>query len=66
MTLLQLQYFRTLAHVLHYTQAAAELHIAQPSLSYSIKELEKAPGVKLFDKDSRHVRLTINGEPFLP
>lgn len=66
MTLLQLQYFKTLAHVLHYTQAAAQLHIAQPSLSYSIKELEKELGVKLFEKDSRHVRLTIYGEQFLP
>lgn len=66
MTLLQLQYFQTLARVLHYTQAAAELHIAQPSLSYSIKELEKELGVKLFEKDSRHIRLTIYGEQFLP
>lgn len=66
MTLLQLQYFKTLARVLHYTQAAAELHIAQPSLSYSIKELEKELGVKLFEKDSRHIRLTVYGEQFLP
>ena len=66
MTLLQLQYFQTLARVLHYTQAAAELHIAQPSLSYSIKELEKELGVKLFDKDSRHIRLSVYGEQFLP
>lgn len=66
MTLLQLQYFQTLAHILHYTQAAVELHIAQPSLSYSIKELEKELGLKLFEKDSRHVRLTIYGEQFLP
>ena len=66
MTLLQLQYFKTLARVLHYTQAAAELHIAQPSLSYSIKELEKELGVKLFEKDSRHIRLTAYGEQFLP
>ena len=51
---------------MHYTQAAAELHIAQPSLSYSIKELEKELGVKLFEKDSRHIRLTIYGEQFLP
>ena len=65
MTLLQLQYFKALAHVLHYTQAAAQLHIAQPSLSYSIKELEKELGVKLFEKDSRHIRLTIYGEQFL-
>ncbi|MCI9157142.1 MAG: LysR family transcriptional regulator [Lawsonibacter sp.] len=66
MTLLQLQYFKTLAQVLHYTQAANQLHIAQPSLSYSIKELEKELGVKLFEKDSRHIRLTIYGEQFLP
>jgi DNA-binding transcriptional LysR family regulator len=66
MTLLQLQYFKTLAHVLHYTQAAAQLHIAQPSLSYSIKELEKELGVKLFEKDSRRVSLTIYGQQFLP
>ena len=48
MTLLQLQYFKTLAHVLHYTQAAAQLHIAQPSLSYSIKELEKELGIDTY------------------
>ena len=33
MTLLQLLYFETLARVLHYTRAAEELHISQPSLS---------------------------------
>ena len=32
MTLLQLLYFDTLARVLHYTRAAQELHISQPSL----------------------------------
>ena len=38
MTLLQLQYFQTLAHNLHYTRTAQELHISQPSLSYAIAE----------------------------
>ncbi|MGE4277803.1 MAG: LysR family transcriptional regulator [Lawsonibacter sp.] len=66
MTLLQLQYFKTLAQVLHYTQAAKELHIAQPSLSYSISELEKELGVKLFDKENRKICLTVYGEQFLP
>ena len=47
MTLLQLLYFETLARVLHYTRAAEELHISQPSLSYSIAELEKELGVSL-------------------
>ena len=65
MTLFQLQYFKTLAKVLHYTQAAKELHIAQPSLSYSISELEKELGVKLFNKENRKIQLTIYGEQFL-
>ena len=42
MTLVQLQHFRTLAYVLHYTKASEQLHIAQPSLSYSIAELERS------------------------
>ncbi len=66
MTLSQLQYFQTLAHVLHYTRAAEALHIAQPSLSYSIRELEKELGVKLFVKEDRRVSLTMYGEQFLP
>ncbi len=67
MTLLQLQYFKTLSRVLHYTRAAEELHIAQPSLSYSISELEKELGVKLFEKDkNRKISLTIYGIQFLP
>ena len=66
MTLAQLQYFQTLAHVLHYTRAAEALHIAQPSLSYSIRELEKELGVKLFAKEDRRITLTMYGEQFLP
>ena len=66
MTLLQLQYFQVLARVLHYTRAAEELHISQPSLSYSISELEKELGVKLFKKENRKISLTAYGEQFLP
>lgn len=66
MTLMQLQYFEVLARVLHYTRAAEELHIAQPSLSYSIRELEKELGVKLFRKEKRRTVLTEYGERFLP
>ena len=50
MTLLQLQYFRELGKTLHYTKAAEHLHISQPGLSYSISELEKELGCKLFEK----------------
>ena len=66
MTLTQLQHFQTLAHVLHYTKAAEALHVAQPSLSYSIRELEKELGVRLFVKEDRRISLTMYGEQFLP
>ncbi|WP_294856174.1 LysR family transcriptional regulator [uncultured Oscillibacter sp.] len=66
MTLLQLQYFRNLAHTLHYTRTAERLHISQPSLSYAISELEKELGAKLFQKDKHKVELTAYGQQFLP
>ena len=66
MTLLQLQYFQTLSQVLHYTRAAEELHISQPSLSYSISELEKELNVQLFQKENRKITLTVYGQQFLP
>lgn len=66
MTLSQLQHFQTLAYVLHYTRAAEQLHIAQPSLSYSISELEKELGVKLFSREERRIVLTEYGKAFLP
>lgn len=66
MTLIQLQYFQTLAYILHYTRASEALHISQPSLSYSIAELEKEMGFPLFAKTNRKVVLTEYGEYFLP
>ncbi len=66
MTLLQLQYFQALAHNLHYTRTAQELHISQPSLSYAIAELEKELGVKLFKKEKKSIVLTVYGQQFLP
>ena len=51
MNLQQLYYFRKLAEVQHYTEAAKALYITQPSLSHAISTLEKELGVKLFEKD---------------
>ena len=65
MTLLQLLYFDTLARVLHYTRAAQELHISQPSLSYAINELEKELDVQLFVREKRHITLIIGFQNFL-
>jgi len=50
MNLNQLYYFRTLAQYEHYTMAAEELHIAQPTLSKAISALEKELDACLFEK----------------
>ncbi|MFX3633883.1 MAG: LysR family transcriptional regulator [Candidatus Pristimantibacillus sp.] len=45
----------------NFTKAAQELHITQPSVSYAVKQLEEAFGVKLFDRLSKGVCLTSEG-----
>ena len=64
MNLSHLQYFRELAQVQHYTKAAHNLFISQPTLSHSIAALEDELDVKLFEKNGRTVKLTDNGALF--
>ena len=64
MNLSQLYYFKKLAELQHYTRAAKELYIAQPTLSDAISSLEKELGVALFCRDGRSVKLTSNGSEF--
>lgn len=59
-----LRYFKTLAELQHFSRAAIELRISQPSLSYAMSELEASLGVKLFEKDGRNIRITKYGEIF--
>lgn len=65
MNLFYLRYFVTLAHVQHYTKAAEQLCIAQPSLSHAIKQMENELGLPLFEKSGRKTSLTRFGEEFL-
>ncbi|WP_428909555.1 LysR family transcriptional regulator [Niallia sp. Krafla_26] len=65
MNLKQLHYFSVLARLEHYTKAAAQLSITQPSLSHAISELEKELGTLLFEKHGRNIRLTKYGRFFL-
>lgn len=65
MNLYHLRYFVTLAHLEHYTKAAAQLNTTQPNLSYAVSALESELGVTLFEKDGRNIVLTKCGKDFL-
>ncbi len=65
MTLNQILYFRKVARLENYHQAAEELYISQPSLSRSMAALESELGITLFEKKGRGVTLTNAGRLFL-
>jgi DNA-binding transcriptional LysR family regulator len=62
----QLEYFRVVARLEHFTQAAAALSLSQPALSRAIARLEAELAVPLFERHGRRVRLTRYGRAFLP
>lgn len=61
----QLRAFTTVARWLNFTRAAEELRIAQPSLSHTIRQLEKSLGFTLFHRTTRTTELTAEGALFL-
>lgn len=64
MNLSQLYYFSKLSELEHFSKAAKELYITQPSLSHAIKSLETELGVQLFEREGRRMRLTPFGKEF--
>lgn len=61
MDIKQLKYFYVIAEEGQITSAAKKLHIAQPPLSYQLKNLEDELGVKLVERGSRSITLTDAG-----
>ena len=62
MQLNQLRYFLAVGSLQSISKAADHLHISQPSLSATIRELEREFGVTLLNRHYRGVRLTEEGQ----
>ena len=60
-----IQAFLAVAEELHFGRAAARLHMAQPPLSRVVQQLERQLGAPLFERTTRSVRLTAQGEALL-
>lgn len=62
----QLAYFLAVAETRHFTRAAEQERVAQPSLSQQIRALERDVGATLFHRVRGNVTLTEAGEALLP
>jgi len=65
MELRHLRYFVAVGEALSFTKGAQKLHLAQPSLTRQIKDLEEEIGVQLLDRSKGRVTLTPEGASFL-
>lgn len=65
MTLQQLRYAIGIAKVGSFNKAAENLFISQPSLTAAIRDLEEEIGIVIFNRTSRGVSLTVEGEEFI-
>jgi DNA-binding transcriptional LysR family regulator len=65
MELHHLRDFVAVAEELSFTRAADKMHVAQPSLTRKIMNLEEEIGVRLFDRGKGHLQLTDAGRALL-
>jgi DNA-binding transcriptional LysR family regulator len=64
MELRHLRYFTAVVECKGYREASRRLHVAQPSISQAVSDLEDELGLKLFSRTGRRARLRPEGEIF--
>ncbi len=62
----QVRYFLAVSRALNFTRAAEECHVAQPSLTRAIKQLEGELGSELFRRERNFTHMTEFGQRMLP
>lgn len=62
MEIRKLEYLMAVCEHMNMTKAAQALHVAQPSISNSIKSLEEELGFEIFDRSKRQLQLTDKGK----
>ncbi len=65
MTLQQIHYVITISEQGSFNKASEVLYISQPSLTESVRELEKELGIVIFHRSGRGVTLTSDGMEFI-
>lgn len=65
MELRQLRHFQAVAEELSFSRAAQKLHVAQPALSRTVRDLEHELGAELLARTKRSVKLTPAGAVLL-
>lgn len=61
-TIRQLEYIVAVAEHRSFHEAARRCHVSQPGLSAQIRQVEETLGMRLFERDRRHVFVTPEGE----
>lgn len=64
MTLRHMKIYVSVFRLSSMTKAAEELHLAQPSVSLAVRELEDYYGIRLFERIGRHISSTEAGKEF--